>query len=204
MGKLVDLVGMKYHRLTVVSRAPNKRTSSAWNCVCECGGEVVVTGTDLRNGHTKSCGCFRKETTRATRRKHGATGTPTYEAWKSMKKRCSNQENSDFPSYGGRGIQVCERWINSFPNFLEDMGERPENKSSIDRINNNGNYEPENCRWSTQKEQCNNKRNNVLLTHNGKTQSLTLWAEELGCTKSVLRARKSRTWSDEKTLSTPF
>ena len=203
MGKLVDLVGMKYHRLTVASRAPNKRTAAAWNCVCECGGEVVVTGTDLRNGHAKSCGCFKREAAIASRRTHGASGTPTYAAWKSMKKRCSNQANADFKHYGGRSITVCERWLNSFENFLEDMGERPKAGFSIDRLDNNGDYTPENCTWRTQTEQCNNKRNNVLLTHNGKTQTMTQWAREVGSTRQKFSKRKKAGWSDERIITTP-
>lgn len=121
-----------------------------------------------------------------------------------MLDRCRNHNNSDFFYYGGRGIKVCDRWKNSFENFLEDMGERPK-RTSIDRIDNNGNYEPGNCRWATKKEQNNNQRSNINLTFNGKTQTTAQWADELGMNSGTVRYRVNKLgWSAEKALTTPL
>jgi hypothetical protein len=131
------------------------------------------------------------------------TKHPLYQVWAALKYRCLNPNSSKWKNYGGRGITVCKRWIDSFENFLEDMGERPEG-SSLERINVDGNYEPGNCRWATQKEQQNNKRNNKKLTYKGKTQTIAEWSRELQISKVTLRERILRGWSVERTLSTPL
>lgn len=121
-----------------------------------------------------------------------------------MKNRCTNPEVQSYPDYGGRGIKICDRWLNSFENFYEDMGERPSNQHSIDRIDNNGDYEPSNCRWATRTEQNNNKRNIVRLTFNGKEQTLLEWSKELNISLTVLRDRVCRKWTVKQILSTPI
>lgn len=128
--------------------------------------------------------------------------TNLYKVWSKMKCRCVNSNNPKYKNYGARGIKVCDRWMNSFESFLEDMGEQPEG-TSLDRINNDGDYEPSNCRWATSEQQNNNKRNTAYLTYNGKTQSLTQWARELEIAKTSLQNRLLRGWSLEKALSTP-
>lgn len=155
MKPLVNIVGFKFNKLTVTSFSHiDKR--AYWNCICECGNEKIVRGAHLKSGYTKSCGCLMKN----INIKHGLYNTPENKCWRGIKERCFNSKNPAFKNYGGRGITMCEKWVNSFEEFLKDMGKRPSSKYSIDRINNNGNYEPSNCKWSTVLEQNNNKRNN--------------------------------------------
>lgn len=202
-----DLSARQFGRLTVLSHAGSRQGNALWLCRCACGAERLVLGTNLVKGQTKSCGCQKREATTTRNRlnaTHRMTDSRTYETWHAMKQRCHNPKHRAFGRYGGRGITVCARWKDSFENFLADMGERPPAKS-IDRINNNGNYEPGNCRWKTQGEQRRNASNLAMLTFWGRTQCLCDWADELGINRNTLRNRlfKSK-WSVEKALTTPL
>jgi hypothetical protein len=163
--RLEELTGTRFDRLVVVGREPN-RVRASWRCRCDCGGETVATAVNLKSKHTRSCGCLMREKSSSWAKKKNTTHghnrkgqqSRTHKSWISMKQRTTNPNYSEWKSYGGRGITVCERWL-KFENFLEDMGERPEG-TSLDRINVNGNYEPGTCRWATASQQQRNKRCN--------------------------------------------
>lgn len=162
MKKRIELqYGQKFGRWTVLRfDENNKKHETHWICECECGSIRSVPSKNLRNGKSKSCGCLQKEILHKMHLEHGGAlkKEKEYRAWIQMKQRCSNPKSSHYGDYGGRGISVCERWIYSYKNFLEDMGRAPSKFHSIDRINVDGNYEPGNCKWSTQTEQVHNQR----------------------------------------------
>lgn len=168
---------------------------------CNCGNEFSADIDKVKKKHTRSCGCLHKEFLKVLKNKntqHGMWKSPEFYIWSSMLQRCYNVNATGYKNYGGRGITVCERWKSSFENFFTDMGQRPESLS-LDRIDVNGNYSPENCRWATLAQQGENKRNTIYITVDGKTKSLTEWARELGVRKDTLRWRLKK-WSLQKTF----
>jgi len=204
--KFRDLTGQSFGRLTaIVTVGKSRHGKYLWKCCCSnCGTRVVAISGDLTSGKTLSCGCLSRERVVERNSSHGLAGTRTYRIWAMMIQRCTNPTMvNSWSNYGGRGIKVCERWLHSFENFLKDMGHPPSSKHSIERINNNGDYEPENCCWATRKEQSNNKRSSVFITYQGKTQTVSQWAEELGVNHGMIRHRLKAGVPTEQALSLP-
>lgn len=193
MPKGPDLTGERFGRLVVASyKGQNSYKNSVWVCLCDCGGCTETTTKCLRAGDSKSCGCLKREVVGRRATKHGMSRTPEYTAYMHMISRCYNADTKYFSYYGGRGISVCDRWKQGFEHFFQDMGHRPKG-ASLERCDVNGDYTPENCRWAlTWREQMQNKRNNVLLTHDGETLCATEWARRQGVPKSTALARLQR------------
>jgi hypothetical protein len=207
MGIFRDKTGMIFGRLTVLSFDHyDKHRHSHWRCLCFCGNETVVVGCNLVAGTSRSCGCGEIESRYIHCLVHGHTAgdkqTPEYFSWCAMMTRCYNQNREEWYRYGGRGITVCERW-HSFENFYADMGDRPEGLQ-IERINNDGNYEPENCKWATRIEQTHNTRRNLWLTFDGRTLCVSGWAREMGMGEATIRQRFHKGLSPEECLAKPL
>lgn len=205
MGNLqIDASGKRFGRLLVLARIGNSKSGGAqWLCICDCGYLTYATGSNLKSGNTRSCGCLFRETSAATLTTHGLSKIPGYSSWRCLVRRCTDPRSVSFPYYGGRGIKVCPEWRDSPGQFLQDMGPRPSAEHSVERDDNDGDYEPENCRWATKTEQARNGRGARLITLDGRTACIAEWAEILGVNRRTLRTRLSRGWSEEKTLTTP-
>lgn len=205
--KIIDISGNRYGRLVVIGRGPNIGNEASWSVSCDCGKQKVIRGTSLRsiNG-TKSCGCLMPERVRQSnfnRGRHLMSKTRMYRIWIGMRSRCEVSSHSSFHNYGGRGIRVCRRW-HSFDSFFKDMKDGYSDSLQIDRIDNNGNYEPGNCRWATTKEQASNKRTTRLITANGTTKPLTDWASDLGLSTNALKERIDDSgWIPELAVTIP-
>jgi hypothetical protein len=201
----VSMIGRRFERLMVIQESPERPSlhEFQWICRCDCGSEVKVRGTNLRTGNTTSCGCRRQEVSTQRALHHGAARRgrmlPEYISWVEMRKRCSNRNLPAFVDYGGRGIKVCPEW-DSFEQFYADMGARPSPKHSLDRINNNGPYSPENCRWATRTDQNRNTRATRFLTHQGQTLPIGDWADKTGIGLKTIHGRMRRGWSVCRTL----
>jgi hypothetical protein len=190
---LKDYSGQVFGRLTaieLVSRDESSNNRHIWRFLCECGTIKDIRIPTVRNGTTKSCGCIAKETLIRRNTVHGLSRSnkKEYRSWKDMRARCFNPMDTDFHSYGGRGITVCERW-NDFASFFADMGKKPTPKHTIDRVDVNGNYEPSNCRWADAETQANNKRNNRKLEHNGETKTLSQISRDNNIERRVVSYR---------------
>lgn len=185
--------GMRFGLLTVtqfVGVTPVYR-KHVWSAKCDCGNEVVVKSQELLKGDTKSCGCLHRAAVVARNRanaKHRKHGSPEYKSWRGAKDRCLNPRSKDAKNYSARGITMCQQWIDSFDQFLADMGPRPEG-TSLDRIDNDGPYSPENCRWADCRTQGNNRRTSKRVTEDGVTLTITEWARKLGVTDGAIRLR---------------
>lgn len=199
------MIGQKYGRLEVYEEIVEKKykcgqIQKRFICKCDCGKRTVVLGPSLISGNTRSCGCLQREMSSKMNTIHGKSKTSTHQIWKDIRRRCTNPNREDYKHYGGRGISICKRW-NDFNNFLADMGERPEGLT-LERIDNNGNYEPGNCKWATRKEQANNRRwdeRNVWIEYQGRKMILAHWSRELGIDRTTLTYRLKR-WPLEKAM----
>lgn len=211
MAKTLDLTGQKFNKLTVIKRAENGvqpcgDVYTRWLCQCDCGNIKIIRTSDLIRGHTKSCGCWNKE--QATT--HGLKHTRLYVVWRDAKSRCYNPNNKGYKNYGGKGITMCDEWRNDFKVFYDwSMAngydkDAKRGECTLDRIDNNKGYSPDNCRWVDRFVQANNKCNNRFLTYNGKTHTVTEWSRILEINSSALFSRLKKGWSVERTLTTPL
>lgn len=194
MGKFQDLTGQRFGRLVAIKVVgKNSKNESIWQCQCDCGNKVNVLMGRLKRNRTKSCGCYRQEFKTFGAKYNEIKYRRLYNIWGKMKARCYQKSNEYYKNYGGRGIQICNEWLESFDNFRDwAITNGYQDDLTIDRINNDGNYEPNNCRWATYLIQANNTRANRLLTYKGKTQTFSQWARELGINKTTLYQRLAK------------
>lgn len=203
MTHIISLVGQRFNNLTVIEQAPKKGKRIMWRCRCDCGGEITTRCDSLKTGHTVSCGCVGKSKLDLGREKHGRYKTRAYSTWQSMKSRCLNERDDSYHDYGGRGITVCNEWMN-FENFYADMGD-PGDGETIDRMDNNEGYCKSNCRWASSHQQSRNKRSNIVIKWQGQEKILSDWAEHLSINVATLYARIVRYgWSVERAFTRPI
>lgn len=200
----LNLAGQVFGRLTVLEEIEeNGARYSRWKCRCACGTEVVVVGRRLTTSSEpkRSCGCLQREAAARLRRSHGMTDTRVYGIWTAMKSRCYFEGNPQYHRYGGRGIKVCDRWLNSFEAFYADMGDPPTKRHTIERKDVNGHYEPGNCIWATMREQHLNRSDTVFITFRGVTKPRKVWATELGLHPDTIRSRMAAGWTTDEALT---
>lgn len=199
----IDRTGQVFGRLKVIGKDGFKGGQVAWLCQCQCGNTVTVPSYYLGSGTTQSCGCLQRERASEFSRTHGMSNSREYRIWSAMKTRCSNENRDNYKYYGGRGISVCSRWINSFENFIADMGPCPSDKHSIERKDVNGNYEPGNCYWATQSEQLRNTSRSVRVTWDGRSVTLKELAEITGVDYDLIQQRLKGGWDVVKAVTQP-
>ncbi len=204
MSKIKNEIGKRHGNLLVISKAKSRHGKASWNCICDCGKKIQCTGDDLRTGNTKSCGCLHTATVASLFYKHGhclnGGHSSTWKSWQHAKARCSNPKDNAFRNYGGRGIRMCRRWLNSFSNFLADMGPKPQHMT-LERKNNDGNYEPGNCKWASRKEQNNNTRRTRFLNFNGQRKTITQWTTETRLSRGLILWRLNHGWTKRAALT---
>ena len=199
----MDLTGQKYGRLTVLGRVWRLNSNNTfWLCRCDCGNLRIVSVQNLRSGNSQSCGCLQKELTANRETVHGMKHTRLYNIWINIRQRCQNSNNPAFKNYGGRGIHMCDEWQQFKPFYEWAMTNGYSEELEIDRINNNGCYSPDNCRWVTRETQANNTRKNHYVTYKGETHTISEWSEIIGISKQTLCSRINN-WSIERALTTP-
>ena len=206
--RINDLTGKRFGRLLVLRFVEVRTGCSVFLCRCDCGAEIEAKGKNLNGGIVRSCGCLQRDIARKLSTTHGETKrgqhSSEYRCWHDIKRRCTGQLRPDWKHYGGRGIKVCERWFNSFENFLRDMGRKPSSKHTIERQDNDGDYCPENCTWSTRKVQANNRRANHFVEFMGERMTISQWAIKKGIKKQTLFNRLlTRRWKIDRALTEP-
>lgn len=186
-------IGDRVGRLIIIKSAISSNYQKRWFCRCDCGSTKIIRDDALASKRVRSCGCYRREMVGNASRTHGRSRSSVYRSWIAMRSRCNNPSHAFYKNYGGRGIQVCKRWLGEggFSRFLRDMGEKPMGKS-LDRINNNRGYSPSNCRWATQKQQMNNMRGNVIVEVKGEKMTLAECCERLGIKRSTLQNKLTK------------
>lgn len=203
MGKIVNLTGQRYGRLTVLDLASQEINTgrARWSCLCDCGKIIEVSNSSLRSGKTKSCGCLRREKTSIRSKTHGKRHTRLYSIWVGMRRRCRDKNSNRYQSYGGRGIKVCDEWIDDFACFYNwAINNGYSENLTIDRIDNNGNYDPANCRWATNEMQSNNRRRNHFITIGDDIHTISEWARIKGLKSEIIRGRIKRGWKPEDAI----
>lgn len=199
MSKLKDLSGMKFGRLTVIDRAENKSGNTRWNCICKCGNKTKSHASSLISGKTKSCGCLGIKNATNSKIKHGNSKTKLYRIWSGMKKRCYNKKYDHFNNYGGKGIKVCDEWKNDFISFKNwALNNGYKEYLEIDRIDFNGNYEPNNCRFQNRTQQIRNRSNTVFIEFNFETKTLKEWCEIYNVNYKLVHSRYKKGWDYKK------
>jgi len=199
-----DLTGKVFGKLTVISKHSTIKRCTRWKCKCECGNEAIVLGESLKSGATKSCGCYRKEITKIKATTHGLSKDKLYDIWCDMKRRCYNPKNKRYENYGGRNIKVCEEWHEFKPFYDWALNNGYIEGLTIDRINNNGDYEPDNCRWATAIVQMNNTTRNHFVEFKGQIKTISQWSKITGISQDVIKDRLTKLgWSAERALTVP-
>lgn len=205
MRNYIDITGQKFGMLIAVKKVECKNVRVHWECQCDCGNTVIVAANNLKNGHTKSCGCYKQQRGVDANIRHGQTGTRLYKIWTDMKYRCTNPQDNRYQNYGGRGIKVCDEWSNDFKTFYDwAMVNGYSKELTIDRIKVNGNYEPSNCKWSTYKEQANNTTKNHFVTINGVTKTISQWSDFSGVRSHTILKRIQAGWPVYDLLLPPW
>jgi len=200
MSKVIDLTNQRFGRLVVLQREGTQCGSATWLCECDCGNKTIVNGHNLRRGLIVSCGC--KRATVPSFKTHGKSKTRLHNIWRGIKQRCYNPNRDSYMQYGGRGITMCNEWKDSFESFYDwSMENGYSDDLSIDRIDNDGNYEPGNCRWATKEEQANNRTTSANLTLNEETHTIAEWTRITGLSKATIEGRLKRGWTVEKALT---
>lgn len=207
--RFIDLTSKRFGKLVALKRAENRGKETFWLCQCDCGNTKEINASRLKSGKTKSCGCYKSEYERkivnhtAFNKTHGMSDTRLYRIYNKMKLRCYSKTNHAYKDYGGRGITICQEWLDDFMNFYNwAMKNGYEDNLSIDRIDNDKGYDPENCRWVSKKVQANNTRSTIFLTCNGETKSASEWSEITGIPRDTITSRKRNGWSDEQCIKT--
>ena len=205
MGFRENLKGRKFNKLQVIDFYGNKKGRTYWQCKCDCGKVCILEAYKIKSGHTKSCGCLGVENKKTLYKysiKHKKMDTKLYRVWQNMKRRCYTASSNSYKNYGARGIKVCKEWSQDFISFYNwAMANGYKENLTIDRINVNGNYEPNNCRWATMEEQANNKRNNVFINYNGEKLSINQWSKKTGIKRETIYWRLQHGFSLEKVFS---
>lgn len=200
--KTIDITGHRFGKLTAIKRSETISRKSYWDCLCDCGVVKSIYLGNLRQGITNSCGCLRIASISNVNRSHGMSNSRTYTIWMGMRARCRNKNAAHYHRYGGRGISVCERWANSFQNFLLDMGEAPDGYQ-LDRVDNDLGYSLDNCRWVTVQHNCMNTRQNRTINYAGEKLTVGEWNRRMGFKRGTISGRIARGWPIDRAMNEP-